>query len=75
MAWWRRRATPATQAATSADGIVHVSERVRCRLPELRLSCMLQMVDHLRLVGPELLEEVLGQRLGSGQPKPIALER
>ena len=46
-----------------------------CRLPELRPSCMLQMVDHLRLVGPEFLEKILGQRLGSRQPKPIALER
>jgi hypothetical protein len=32
------------------------------------------MVDHLRLVRPEFLEEILRERFGRRQPEPIALQ-
>ena len=71
----RRRATPAAQAATTSTGGAERLRAVAAAASRVRLSCMLQMIDHLRFVETEFLEKVLGQRLGSRQPKPIALER
>jgi hypothetical protein len=72
----RRIATPSDQAAmgsfSNAPTFVGVTVFGSFAHRPARKA---QVIEHLRLVRPEFLEKILGQRLGSGQPEPIAPER
>ena len=71
----RRRATPSDPGRDASSATRRLVSAPVAGCPRFAPSCTLQMIDHLRLVSRSSCEEVLGQRLGSRQPKPIALER